>query len=96
MVATAWNGRSNSTSYELRVGVDADHCASAPSGKNEPFDRDGSGEADGLVLNDHWQPPQVKVRPVMERWRPGSLERINRRPQQGSLRRRNWLSWQRS
>jgi hypothetical protein len=54
MVATVWNGRSNSTSYELRVGVDADHCASAPSGKDGPFDWDGGGEADGLVLNDHW------------------------------------------
>ena len=54
MVTTAWNGRSNSTSYGLGVGVDADHCTGAPSGKDGPFDRDGGGETDGLVLGDHW------------------------------------------
>ena len=54
MVTTAWNGRSNSTSYGLGVGVDTDCRAGAPSGKDGPFDCDGGGEADGLVLGDHW------------------------------------------
>ena len=54
MIATTWNGCPNSTSYGSGVGVDADHCAGAPSGNDEPFDRDGGGEADGLVLGDHW------------------------------------------
>ena len=45
MVTTAWNGRSNSTTYGLGVGVEADHCTGAPSGKDGPFDRDGAMRA---------------------------------------------------